>query len=329
MTQATNNYLWDRSGPVDSGVADLERVLGTLAHRGKVPAELLATPPRAPAWRFRAFTAAAVVVLAGAVVYLATRPTPAPRGPESWTIGSQSGQVTISDAAPIKGPGSETGQWITTGPGASVQLTSLAGGVVHVSPDSRVRVFDLGKETQRIEVAAGSIYTEPSKSPVPLEVSTPAGMASVAPGTSCLISFKPDGRGAVEVKTGTVDIRNGEERTRLGAFCTAELTDRGAGTPRGGTASPGFTGALAKFDEARLSGDKQSAALILGDVLKSASAGDEVSLWNLMWRVEGDGRKRIISRARQLGGVVVKVTDDALYQADEQAMETWWKLMQR
>ncbi len=327
MTQSANNYLWDRSGHVDPAIAELERILAPLAHHGTLPAQLLARPARSPIRRSRAFAVAAAVLLAGAALYLAFRPT-SPRGPQSWTIERQSGNVAIADPQPIKGPGGETGQWIETGPDATAQLSGLAGGVVHISPESRVRIFDLGKATQRLELSRGSIYTEQSATGGPIEISTAAGTATLAPGTVCMISFKQDGRGAVEVKTGTVDFRNDSERTRLASFCTAELAQKGVGTPRSGTASPGFAGALARFDQARSSGDMKSAAITLADVLKSAAATDEVSLWNLMWRTDADGRKRILSRARQLGGVVVKVNDDALFSADENAMETWWNIMQ-
>ena len=42
MTDDRSDYLWDRSGEADPDVAHLEEVLGTLGHRGSLPA----LPPR-------------------------------------------------------------------------------------------------------------------------------------------------------------------------------------------------------------------------------------------------------------------------------------------
>ncbi len=63
-----SDYLWDRSGPTDSGVQYLEEVLGTLRYCG----EPVAHPIPAPAWR-RGWAWAAAAVIAAGVVFLVGR----------------------------------------------------------------------------------------------------------------------------------------------------------------------------------------------------------------------------------------------------------------
>lgn len=330
------DYLWDRSGPVDEQIADLERVLAGHAFTGRVPAELMREPRRLP-WRDRAIIAAGVLlVLASLTRYWIVRTPLVPRAPISWTIASSTGKHTAEAPGPTKSPGGpETGQWVETSAGASVRLEALSGGIVTLNADTRALMVDMGNTTQRLELAHGSIYTEPSKSDTPIEVVTPVGIATIAPGTACLITYDKLKNGSVEVKRGRIEFRTqgpDTQVTRFGAGSTATIAFGRLYTPRRGDASPELIAALAAYESPPPPGMTSPEWWILSldssDILKAANPSDEITLWNLMHRTDEDGRKQIIARARELTKSMWKIENDALLRLDQDAMEAWWQMLE-
>lgn len=327
------DYLWDRSGPVDEHIADLERVLAGHAFTGRVPAELMREPRRLP-WRDRAIIAAGVLlVLASLTRYWIVRTPLVPRAPISWTIASSTGTYTAETPGPTKSPGGhETGQWVETSAGASVRLEALSGGIVTLNADTRALMVDMGNTTQRLELAHGSIYTEPSKSDTPIEVVTPVGIATIAPGTACLITYDKLKNGSVEVKRGRIEFRTqgpDTQVTRFGAGSTATIAFGRLYTPRRGDASPELIAALTAYESPPPPGAHRLGWTdIPPSVLQAAGTADEITLWNLMHRTDEDGRKRIIGRARELTKSMWKLDNDALLRLDDGAMETWWQMLE-
>lgn len=316
------DYLWDGTGTPDPFVAELERVLRPLRYQGRVPTPATGGARRAK-WVLVAAIAASVALLS--VVTYVLLPAPGvPAAPVSWTLEGV-GRVKTG-AATVEGAGDVVGRLVETGPGASATLTSTRGAVLTVGELSRVRLFDLGDEAQRVRLEQGSVFSQPTKSPRAVEVELAHGVAVIEPGTACLIAVNEGQGGGIEVKHGDVRIDGTGVTTRLGGGGRVPIRPDGLGTPRSGQAGAALEGALSKFDEARAAGDHAAQRMLLGDVLKAAGSGDDVTLWNLMYRVDDEGRKRIVGRARQLTKSMWQVDFDGLMRLDRDAMEAWWRL---
>ncbi len=324
------DYLWDRSGPVDERIVELERVLAGHAFAGRVPAELMRQPRRV-SWVVPTIAAAAMLVIGVVGAYLLRSVMPPPRALNSWTIASSTGTYTAETLGPVQSLGTPaTGQWIETSGGASLSLEARRGGIVSLSADTRVLMVDLSYSAQRLELAYGSIYTQPAKSDTRIEVVTPMGIATIAPGTSCLITYDKNKTGIVEVKRGSVVFRSqGQDSqvTRLGSGSAATIASGRLHTPRRGDASPALIAALTAYEKPP-PGRYINWSSIPPDVLKAVNPSDELTLWNLMHRTDEDGRKRIIARTRELTKSMWKLDSDALLRLDSDAMEAWWQMLE-
>jgi hypothetical protein len=317
-TEPPGEYLWDMTGTPDPLIADLERTLAPLAHRGRTPAS-----PARPTWRVLTACAAAAMLLAGGLMFYTLRPFTPPRGPISWSTEFDArSAVTLS--RPDAPDGAQTGQWITTGEGGSATLRAVAGATVTLMPNSHARVIDLGADAQRLRLDRGGLYTAPSASTLPIQIDTAGGRLTIRPDTACLVQLADGTPGRVEVKTGLVEtIRDGQV-TRVPYGCVAPLRAGGLGTPRR-TGSAGLEGVLAKLDDAIGRGVGVSErAEVLRAALKSCGWDDHVTLWNLMWRVDPAERPAVLAAARSRTKSWINSPDAALLSLDPAAMEAWW-----
>lgn len=315
------DYLWDRSGPSDPVVSDLERVLEGARHRGTPPARIPAIRP-VRRWAWVALAAAVVIVVAlGA--YLA-RPKPPTRGEPTWTIAGAGGPVPGGRVFRESAPGGERSGLEFFAVDNS-ELQSVQGGRVTAEAGSTVRVFDLGTNAQRVALASGAVFTQPSKSALPIEIETPWGIASVRPGTSARVRVTREG-GEVEVKDGRVDFGGPGMSPRVPGGCVASLgPGGGVGLPYRSGASPEFRDVVRKLESI---GDAAVLARLLPSLLKDADPRLEgVTFWNLMWRVDESGRKWLVGAWRGRAKSDAVQNEEGLIRLDVGAMDAWWKAL--
>jgi len=322
------DYLWDGTGPVDARVAELERALSPLRHRGTLPGELVRPVKghrRRVLWGAGLAAAAAISLV---VLPRLFGPRLAPRGPESWSVASGERFTTTQERPPANAQDTTTGVWIETAADGAATLHGPSGAQVLLERGTRAKILDLGESAQRLRLDFGSIFHQPTKSTVPVEIATNAGNLVIEPGTACLVQFGRDGRGGVEIKSGRAEFRIGARITRLGRGSVVALGAKSPGTPRRTGAAPEYADALARLDwELDVNPASSLARDVLAKVLAMSHAGDEITLWNLMWRVDDEGRKAIVTRARGMGKAVHTIDDDPLIRGESDALEAWWRLI--
>src|SRR5688572_9210261 len=102
-----NDYLWDRSGPPDPEIEQLERTLAPLRYRHRT-----LTPQPVRTWT-RAWLAAAVAVLvASAIVWQVNGPVPAAT---DWQIAKLEGTARMGDESAAISMKLRAGQTLRTG----------------------------------------------------------------------------------------------------------------------------------------------------------------------------------------------------------------------
>ena len=152
-----NDYLWDRSGPVDPEIARLERLLRPHGHDGRDFHRRIASPPiramggRRRRWRI-AFAAAAVLGLCviGLNAWYRHRLQWEPGRP--WQVIAQRGEVRMSgadgqvpQALPLQGT-------LQTGGDGMVRLRAARIGEIALDRNSQLRLVDSRTGRHRLQL---------------------------------------------------------------------------------------------------------------------------------------------------------------------------------
>jgi hypothetical protein len=270
-----NDYLWDRTGPPDPEVERLERVLGTLGHRG-VP---IPAPKASMTRRVWIPVAAAAAVIAAAVALQlphAGMPQTTP-----WVVASieSAGNPALDRGAALR-----TGQAVRTGRDTKVTLEAEDFGRIEVGPASELRVLPSARGRQSVSLPRGTIHALIWAPPRRFVVNTPSARA-IDLGCEYTLTVDQTGDGLVRVQTGWVAFQheNRESFIPAGAAC-ATTKHRGPGTPYFEDASEAFRQALSAFDQTASPAD-------LHTVLREARSRDALTLWHLLRRApESDPR---------------------------------------
>ena len=277
-------YLWDRSGPPDPEIEELERTLAPLRLRAHQQA-----PPRAY-WRFAA--AAAVIVLAMGVARFAV-----PR-PEvtAWELG---------------GAKVRRGQLLRPAGGA-VQLESEAVGRVDIAPGSEV----LASGGKRLELRRGELSAFIWAPAREFEVDTPSARA-VDLGCRYTLNVDEHGDGLLRVSMGWVAFEAGGHESFIPAGAECRTRKKGGpGVPWYAESSQAFRAALADWE------NRQPGAL--DSVLREAGPRDGLSLWHILTRVSGQERGRVFDRLAQLVPLPAEATRDGALRGDAQSLDRCW-----
>ncbi len=284
-----DQYLWDKSGPPDPAVVELERELSRYATR---PLRPIARRPRFVRW---AAIAAAVVI--GIVGWRFTRP-----GELSlWQL--DSGRMLM------------LGEKITTGPGQQARLAASAVGTVRLDPNSTLQVVRSGPSDQRLSLTHGTLHAliwAPAKSFI---VDTPAG-ASIDLGCAYSLTVDGDGAGLVLVSAGWVAFQTGRKESFIpaGAACRTH--------PKTGPSLPYFTDASPAFTAAVLHWERTQQ---LDPLLSAARARDALTLWHLLQRTQGPASRRQV--AQRFAALVLNVDAAALERGDPAAINQAWNAL--
>ena len=284
------DYLWDRSGPPDAEIEQLETELASLRYRfGAATArerfagerfagepfvkEPFSPPmPHHPARRVWLAAAAAVFLAASLLLFRGVSP---PAAPTAWRVGDatvMAGQVLRSAGSPI-------------------ELESEAVGRVDLGPASELRATT----SRHLELRRGRLHAFIWAPPREFVVETPSARA-VDLGCQYTLEVDGAGNGLIRVETGWVAFQSHGQESFIpaGAQCPTRPR-RGPGIPYYDDAPEAFTQALARFE----SGDPAA----LPRLLAAARPRDGLTLWHLLARVPAAARGEVFDRFAQLIGV--------------------------
>jgi len=316
----TDAYLWDRTGAPDPEVARLETLLGTLRHRGTMPA----LPPQAGAQRRRiAMTArswlaaaAVLILLTGAGWFVATlRST-------TWSVRAVSGVPAVAGRNVSERGRLGLGEWLVTDGAARARVSVGSIGSVDVEPNTRVQLVTSGGREHRMALERGTIHARIWAPPKFFYVNTEAAVA-VDLGCAYTLQVDERGTGQLRVTSGWVGFEREGRDTYVpqGAVCMTRV-DKGPGTPRYEDAPSGYGEALMVLDFGPGDDPRRAAALDL--VLSTARRRDALSLWHLLTRGTPEERIRVYDRLAELVPPPGGVSREKVLAGDRDALNRWW-----
>ena len=140
----------------------------------------------------------------------------------------------------------------------------------------------------------------------------------------CAYTLEVDDAGSslLHVTSGWValQLKDRESIVPAGAAC-ATRRGVGPGTPYFEDASKGFRTALSKVDfESQETSDWK---LALETVLRESRPRDTLTLWHLLYRVQGSNRERVYERTAALIPPPEGVTREGIVQLDEKMLHLW------
>jgi hypothetical protein len=198
-------------------------------------------------------------------------------------------------------------------------------GQLRLEPATRVSLVDAGARTHRLALERGTLHAMIWAPPGQFQVDTAAAIA-VDLGCAYTLEVAADGAGLLQVESGWVGFEHRGRRALVpaGAWCRTR-PGAGPGTPRFATATEAFVSALDALDTALAAGRGARAGNDLERVLAEARPRDALSLWHLLWRLDGDGRGRVYAALARVVPPPAGVTREALVaRADPQLLELWW-----
>ena len=245
-----NDYLWNRSGPVDLEVARLERLLHGQAH-AEVPRRAQALPKPLPRTRRRgwrmAFAAAAMLALCalGAGAWFQQRLHWDAGAP--WQVIAQQGDVRI-DGRRQQAQALTLDGTLETGANAMTRLRAAGIGEVAVGAGSRVRLVETRTGFHRVQLEQGSLWARVWAPPGQFGVGV-AGADVIDLGCEFLLKVDADGNGDLSVLSGWVQVDNLRREVLVPQGTRVRVNgDGAAGTPHAFSASDAFVAALEAID---------------------------------------------------------------------------------
>jgi hypothetical protein len=257
----------------------------------------LAPPLRA--WGVRPSLAAALLLLAGGVLWLRLA------GQAGWRVVESSGPYTLA------------GGRLATSASSRVRLGVGRIGIVTVEPGTRLRLLAARPE-HRLALERGAIAARIWAPPRLFYVETPS---ATAVDLGCQYTLAVDARGGslIHVTVGWVELdRSG--RTSVVPFNMSAYTRPGfaPGTPFSDRASDSLKTALYRFD---FEGGGWAA---LATVLSQAKEPDVITLWHLLDRTEGPAREHVYRKLVTLAPPPDGVTGARVLRLERGALRTWW-----
>ena len=247
-----NDYLWDRSGPVDLEVARLERLLRGHAHaaaprrtRVDVPVKPVALSRRRR-WNVVFATAAVLAVCA-----IGTRTWFQQRlqwdAGEPWQVIAQRGDVRIDGRAQQARALALDGT-LETGADAMTRLRAAGIGEVAIGQGSRLRLVETRTGRHRVHLEQGSLWARVWAPPGQFGVGV-AGADVIDLGCEFLLKVDADGNGSLSVLSGWVQVDNLQREVLVPEGTRVRVNgDGAAGTPQAFSSTRAFVSALEAVD---------------------------------------------------------------------------------
>ena len=321
-----DDYLWDRSGPVDPEIARLERVLRGHAHadaprrtRSAVPTKPV-TRARRRHWRI-AFAAAATL----AVCAIGTRVWYQQRlqwnTGEPWQVIAQQGDVRIDGRAQQARALALDGT-LSTGANATTRLRAAGIGEVALGAGSRLRLLETRTGHHRVQLEQGSLWARVWAPPGQFGVGI-AGADVIDLGCEFLLEVDADGNGSLSVLSGWVQVDNLRREVLVPQGTRVRVNgDGAAGTPQAFSASASFVAALELIDARN--GDVDPHGEEVRRLLAASRPQDAISLLVLLRDYPQLAEGPMFERLVQLLPTTPVATREA-WRTDRMAvLNTWW-----
>lgn len=239
-----------------------------------------------------------------------------------WEVVRLNGVPRIGSAPMDEKGRLAVGQWLETDSDSRAQIEVSSIGQVEIDPNTRVRLVETKPTEHRLELARGKMSARIWAPPRLFFVDTPAGVAADL-GCAYTLEVDDQGVGLLHVTAGWValQLRDRESMVPVGATC-ATRPGLGPGTPYFDDASEAFRTALAKLDFEK-DKDVERKVTPLDTVLAEARHRDTLTLWHLLYRVEGKDRELVFERMAALAPPPKDVTRDGVLQLDEKMLHLW------
>lgn len=308
------NYLWDKSQPVDSEILELEQTLSVLRYKGEASMQV-------QRWKFAKLALAASIVLAIGVWLFVTQPINSSLS--GWDVVAITGTATI-DSKPLHEAGQlGIGQWLETDKNSTARLNVSTIGDVTVYPNSRLGLLvSMEQKEHRLKLDHGKIKAFITAPPRLFFVDTPSALA-VDYGCEYILEVDKKGNGELEVKLGWVSLeRDGRQsRVPMNGYCQIRA-DFGPGTPYFDDVTQSFLDALNELD---FDGAGDEA---LQTLLNEAQSHDTLTLWHLLMRDDEQRRGKIFDRMKSLNAPMPKsVTRKGVVDLDQKMLYEWWDVL--
>ena len=194
-------------------------------------------------------------------------------------------------------------------------------GEVEIEPNTRVRLVTARATVHRLALDRGVIHARISAPPRLFFVETPSALA-VDLGCAYDLEVDEQGNSMLHVTLGWVSFEEGGRESLVPAgMRSITRTGLGVGTPFADDAPEAMRRALIAFDFER-GGDSA-----LGLVLRGARAGDAITLWHLISRVDASRRAEVYDRLASLAPPPQGVTREAALRLDHAALRLWWETL--
>jgi len=239
-----------------------------------------------------------------------------------WEVARLNGAPTIGSSRMNAKGRLAIGQWLETDGSSRAQIDVGSIGHVEIDPNTRVRLLETKPTEHRLELARGRMSAKIWAPPRLFFVDTPSGVAA---DLGCAYTLEVDDVGAslLRVTSGWValQLRDIESIVPAGAAC-ATRPGVGPGTPYFEDASQTFKTALTKLDF-EPEDTEWSKIPALNLVLMEARQRDTLTLWHLLYRVEGRQREQVFERMAALSPPPKEVTRDGCLRLDEKMLHLW------
>ncbi len=307
-----DRYLWDRGGPADPEVVELESLLG----RFRGAPRPLQLPGGRPGRARRLLAVAALLAAAAGVLWVVRS------GAEwRWRVERVEGAPLVG-SRPLAGASPlAVGQGVETDAVSRAKVAIGRIAEISVDPGSRFRLVRAGPVEQRLALDRGRISAKISAPPRLFFVETASALA-VDLGCAYTLEVDDAGTGLLRVETGWVSFeRDGKESVvPAGAVCRTRPRE-GPGTPYYEDAAPELRRALELYD---FGGAGEQPLQV---ILNTARPRDGLSLWHLLSRSDGLKRERVYERLARLVPPPAGVTREGALGGDRRMLELWrWEL---
>jgi hypothetical protein len=324
----SDEYLWDRSGPPDEDVMQLEALLAPMAARPAArwrPLPLARTGhaddgPRG-GWRTWAAAAALLAVSAGGA-WVTHRHEHVDTDP--WRVARVEGTPTLAAAPLSRHSRLSAGRWLETDARSSAVVFIGRIGRLEVAPGSRLRLLTAAEGDHRAELVRGTIEAQIWAPPGQFVVDTPSATA-IDLGCAYTLTLDDRGVGLLKVQAGWVGFEHEGRESFIPAGASGRTYPRrGPGTPTYDDAPGALRTAVEQLDRSDRA-DAQHAPLDV--VLREARPQDGLTLWHLLDRVDPTLAPLVVDRLHALVPMPDGVTREGMLSGDREMRDAWWEAL--
>lgn len=227
---------------------------------------------------------------------------------------------TLAGVPMIEGGGKDrigVGQILETDGRSTARIAVADIGTVDVSPNSRVRLEETGKDQHRLSLERGKLHAKIFAPPRLFVVDTPSAKA-VDLGCEYTLDVDKNGDSILHVTGGWVALeRDGRESVVPAGMMCKTRKGRGLGTPFSTEATEAFKKALDAFDFSR--GGSSS----VQTMIREAEFYDMFTLWHLLSRVGVEDRGAVYDALANLVAPPAGVTREGILSKNKKMLDAW------